>query len=264
MIVLWLLMLRAIGIEFRTHINDGIWASFFDGIFSIGSLLLAVFYGAALGNVVRGLPLGADHYFFLPLWTNWQVGAHPGVLDWYTVLSGVVALVALSVHGANYIVVKTDGDLNERARKISLTLTPVLLLLTLVSLVATISIHPGIVANYNALKIGYAIPVLVFASLVAVFVFQKGRREVAAFVSGGLYLALMLVGAVYSLYPVILPAIDPQYSLTISNSITASYALQVGLRWWVVGMIIALVYFVFLYRMFRGKIVLEGDGSYGD
>ncbi len=72
MMVLWLLMLRAIGVEFRTHIDDGIWASFFDGIFSIGSLLLAVFYGAALGNVVRGLPLGPDHYFFLPLWTNWR------------------------------------------------------------------------------------------------------------------------------------------------------------------------------------------------
>jgi cytochrome d ubiquinol oxidase subunit II len=264
MIVLWLLMLRAIGIEFRTHINDGIWASFFDGIFSIGSLLLAVFYGAALGNVVRGLPLAADHYFFLPLWTNWRVGAHPGVLDWYTVLSGVVALVALSVHGANYIVVKTDGDLNERARKTSLALTPVLFLLTLVSLGATLAIHPGIVANYNALKIGYLIPVLVFASLIAVFVFQKGRREVAAFVSGALYLAFMLVGAVYSLYPVILPAVDPQYSLTIANSITASYALQVGLRWWIVGIVIALAYFVFLYRMFRGKVVLEEHGGYGD
>jgi len=264
MIVLWLLMLRAIGLEFRTHINDGIWASLFDGIFSIGSLLLAVFYGAALGNVVRGLPLGPDHYFFLPLWTNWTVGAHPGVLDWYTVLSGVVALVALSVHGANYIVVKTDGELNERARKTSLALTPVLFLLTLVSLVATVAIHPGIVANYNALKIGYLIPVLVFASLIAVFVFQKGRREVAAFVSGALYLAFMLVGAVYSLYPVILPAVDPQYSLTIANSITASYALQVGLRWWIVGIVIAVAYFVFLYRMFRGKVVLEEHGGYGD
>jgi cytochrome d ubiquinol oxidase subunit II len=262
MMVLWLLMLRAIGLEFRTHIKDGIWASFFDGIFSIGSLLLAIFYGAALGNVVRGLPLGPDHYFFLPLWTNWGVGVHPGVLDWYTVLSGVVALVALSVHGANYIVVKTDGELNARARTTSLVLTPVLFVLTIVSLVATLAIHPGIVANYNALKIGYLIPVLVFASLIGVMVFQKRRQEVLAFVSGALYLAFMLVGAVYSLYPVILPAIDPQYSLTIANSITASYALQVGLRWWIVGIVIALGYFVFLYRMFRGKVVLENDGGY--
>lgn len=263
MMVLWLLMLRAIGLEFRTHINDRIWATMFDGIFSIGSILLAVFYGAALGNVVRGLPLGPDHYFFLPLWTNWQVGVHPGVLDWYTVLCGVVALVALCVHGANYIVVKTDGVLNERARKTSLVLTPVLFLLTLISLAATVSIHPGIVANYNALKIGYLIPMLVFASLIAVFVFQKGKHEVAAFVSGALYLAFMLVGAVYSLYPVILPGIDPQYSLTIENSITANYALQVGLRWWTVGMVIAVCYFVFLYRMFRGKVVLENDSGHG-
>jgi cytochrome bd ubiquinol oxidase subunit II len=264
MMVLWLLMLRAIGVEFRTHISDGIWASFFDGIFSIGSLLLAVFYGAALGNVVRGVPLGPDHYFFLPLWTNWGIGVHPGVLDWYTVLSGVVALVALCVHGANYLVVKNEGELNQRARKTSLVLTPVLFLLTVVSLVATLSIHPGLLANYHALPIGYAIPVLVFASLIAVFVFQNGRREVAAFVSGALYLAFMLVGAVYSLYPVILPAIDPQYNLTIQNSITADYALQVGLRWFSVGMVIALTYFVFLYRMFRGKVVLENHGGYGD
>ncbi len=264
MMVLWLLMLRAIGLEFRTHINDSIWATFFDGIFAVGSLLLAIFYGAALGNVVRGLPLGPDHYFFLPLWTNWRVGAHPGVLDWYTVLSGVVALVALSMHGANYLVCKTDGDLNERARKTSLILTPILMVLTLLSLVATVSIHPGIVANYNALPIGYAIPVLVFASMMGVIVFQKRRQEVAAFVSGALYLAFMLVGAVYALYPVILPGIDPQYSLTIQNSITATYALQIGLRWWIFGMVIALGYFVFLYRMFRGKVVVESHSGYGD
>ena len=73
----------------------------------------------------------------------------------------------------------------------------------------------------------------------------------------------MLVGAVYALYPVILPAIDPQYNLTIANSITASYALQVGLRWWTFGIIIALGYFVFLYRMFRGKVILDDDSGYG-
>ncbi len=263
MMVLWLLMLRAIGLEFRTHINDGIWASFFDGIFSIGSLLLAVFYGAALGNVVRSVPLGADHYFFLPLWTDWRVGAHPGVLDWYTVLSGVVALVALCMHGANYIALKTDGELNERARRTSLILTPVLLVLTLISLVATLSIRPELRANFNALPIGYAIPLLVFGSLVGVFVFQKGRQELLAFLSGALYLAFMLVGAVYALYPVILPAVDPQYNLTIANSITDSYALKVGLRWWTLGIVIALGYFVFLYRMFRGKVSVESSG-YGD
>ena len=132
------------------------------------------------------------------------------------------------------------------------------------SLFATLLIHPNLLANYNALPIGYLIPVLVFASLIAVFVFQKRRKEVAAFISGALYLAFMLVGAVYSLYPVILPAIDPRYNLTIQNSITSNYALQVGLRWWIFGMVFVLGYFVFLYRMFRGKVELENKGGYGD
>ncbi|HYX51927.1 MAG TPA: cytochrome d ubiquinol oxidase subunit II, partial [Candidatus Limnocylindrales bacterium] len=102
MIVLWLLILRGIGVELRLHMDSPVWRGFFDGCFAISSILLAVFYGAALGNVIRGVPLQKDGYFFLPLWTNWNVGRDPGVLDWYTVIAGVVALVALSVHGANY------------------------------------------------------------------------------------------------------------------------------------------------------------------
>jgi len=81
MMVLWLLILRAIGIEFRTHIDNQVWQSFFDAVFSLSSVLLAVFFGAALGNVIRGVPLAPDGYFFEPLWTNWKIGPHPGILD---------------------------------------------------------------------------------------------------------------------------------------------------------------------------------------
>src|SRR5256886_8132056 len=79
-------------------------------------LLLTVFYGAALANVIRGVPLGEDGYFFLPLWTNWRVGPAPGILDWYTAIGGVVALVALSLHGALYLAVKTEAGLQQRSR----------------------------------------------------------------------------------------------------------------------------------------------------
>jgi len=91
--------------------------TFFDGLFGFSSMLLTVFYGAALANVIRGVPLGADSYFFLPLWTNWRVGPSPGILDWYTVIGGVLALVALTVHGGLYLAVKTGGALQERARR---------------------------------------------------------------------------------------------------------------------------------------------------
>src|ERR1017187_8458520 len=142
MMVLWLLMLRGIGIEFRTHIGEPVWKGFFDVIFGISSILLAIFFGAALGNVVRGVPLQADGYFFEPLWTNWRVGAQNGILDWYTVICGVVALVTLVVHGSLYLAIKTEGDLNARARKVASWFWPVQVVLTVVSLIATVYILP--------------------------------------------------------------------------------------------------------------------------
>ncbi len=106
-IVVWLLMLRAVGIEFRVHVESAVWQDFFDVVFSVSSILLAVFFGAALGNVVRGVPLDASGYFFEPLWTNFKLGPQTGILDWYTVLTGVIGLVTLAAHGSYYVALKT-------------------------------------------------------------------------------------------------------------------------------------------------------------
>src|SRR5579871_6541596 len=93
MIVLWLLIVRGVSLELRNHIEVGVWRALLDGLFGLASGLLTIFFGAALANVLRGVPLQSDGYFFLPLWTNWQPGVHPGILDWYTVIGGLVALV---------------------------------------------------------------------------------------------------------------------------------------------------------------------------
>src|SRR5271154_6294350 len=74
MMVLWLLVIRGVALEFRQHLGGAIWPPFWDACFGLASLLLAVFFGAALGNVVRGVPLNSEGYFFLPLWTNFQPG----------------------------------------------------------------------------------------------------------------------------------------------------------------------------------------------
>src|SRR4051794_27846073 len=93
MIVLWLLMLRGVAIELRGHVDNPLWATFWDGMFFIGSALLAIFFGAAIANVVRGVPLDANGSFFEPLWTNFNPrNPTPGILDWYTVLIGLLAL----------------------------------------------------------------------------------------------------------------------------------------------------------------------------
>jgi cytochrome d ubiquinol oxidase subunit II len=262
MMVLWLLMLRAIGIEFRTHVDNPVWQSFFDVVFFASSTLLAIFFGAALGNVIRGVPLGPDGYFFEPLWTNFRVGVANGILDWYTVMAGVVALVTLTIHGSLYIVTKTEGAVAVRARGIALALWPVQLLLTLISLAATYFVRPQVMDNYRKYPVGLLVPLIVLASLGLVFWWTRAKKEKSAFVASAVYITAMLVGAVFALYPMVLPAsTDPAYSLTISNSAAGHHGLVVGVTWWLLGAVIAIGYFVFIYRMFRGKVHLE-SGSY--
>lgn len=263
MIVLWLLMLRGVGVELRSHVNDPLWWSFFDFVFSISSLLLAIFFGAAIGNVVRGVPLNADGYFFEALWTNFRVGTNPGILDWYTVLTGLLALVTLTVHGSHYIALKTEGEINARARRVAMFGWMMLVLLTALSLVATISVRPPILDNFRIRLWGWIIPALVFGSLVAMPVFERKGRDLAAFVASSAYIVSMLGGAAFALYPNLLPAsTNPSYSLTIHNAKTGAYSLSVGLVWWLIGIALAIVYFTFIYRSFRGKVVLDEEGGY--
>ena len=263
MIVLWLLILRGASIELRMHIDDRLWRSFFDGLFFVSSLLLAVFFGAALANVIRGVPLRADGYFFLPLWTNWRVGPQPGILDWYTVIGGVVALVALAIHGALYLAVKTEGELQARARTFVRRSWIVLFVITVISLVATIAVRSDTLANYYAYPVAFVIPARGACSLGwhVLFLPPRGGPQ-------GLRLLVRLScdhagGAAVSLYPRLLPSSgDLGHDLTVQNSISGPYALRVGLVWWAFGMVLAIIYFVVIYRMFRGKVTLDG-GGYG-
>jgi cytochrome d ubiquinol oxidase subunit II len=263
MIVLWLLILRGISVELRMHINMGVWRSFFDALFSLSSSLLAVFFGAALANVIRGVPLRPDGYFFLPLWTNWRVGPEPGILDWYTVIGGGVALVALAIHGALYLAVKTEGDLQRRARTFVRQFWGVLLALTVISLPATISaVRTDALANYLNYPVLFVIPLVVLVSLAGMILFCRKQADGKAFASSCAYLSFMLVGAAVALYPRLLPSSsDPARDITVRNALSGPHTLGVGLAWWSLGMVLALVYFTVVYRMFRGKVSL--DSGYG-
>jgi cytochrome d ubiquinol oxidase subunit II len=167
-IVLWLLLLRAVGIEFRMHLESQLWRDFFDTVFFAASALLAIFFGAALGNVLRGVPLGADHYFFVPLWTDFRPGPEPGVLDWYTVGAAVLALASLMLHGALYVAVKTTGGLQDRMRRIAVALAPAVLILAIAGLFASTLVRPSLLDNYRSQPVGWIFPALVAAGLALV------------------------------------------------------------------------------------------------
>src|SRR2546429_9790526 len=148
-IVLWLLMLRGISIELRSHIQNPVWVSFWDGTFFVGSALLTIFYGAAIGNVVRGVPLDKNGTFFEALWTDFNpYSANPGILDWYTILVGLMALAALIVHGASYIAVKVEGPLNTRSRLIARGALVATIVLTILTTIATFAVQPEMSRNY--------------------------------------------------------------------------------------------------------------------
>lgn len=263
MIVLWLLILRALGIELRKHLDSVVWKGFFDGVFFFSSALLTIFFGAALGNVVRGVPLTQEGYFFLPLWTNFRPGPQPGILDWYTVLIGLVAFVALTLHGSAYLAMKTVGRLSSRSRRITLLSWPVLALLTLVSLYATLRVRPEVMDNFHKYPVGYLIPVAVASSLALMAWVLWRRNDTVVFLASCAYLASMLIGAAFALHPYVLPSsTDPALSLTIYNSAGPRHSLSLGLIWWGFGMCLAIGYFVFIYRMFRGKVRPEDDHAY--
>lgn len=261
MIVLWLLVLRGISVELRNHIDVGVWRALLDGVFGVASGLLIIFYGAALANVLRGVPLQADGYFFLPLWTNWKPGPLPGILDWYTVIGGLVALVALTLHGALWLTIKVSGELADRARRAINPLCLQLVAVTVISLGATIAVRPMSLDNYFNSPVTFAVPVGVIASMGGIWYFNRKHQPVKAFLSSCLYLFFMLAGACWGLYPTLLPATTgADRDITLAKAISGPHTLAVGLAWWGFGMILAVGYVVFVYSKFRGKVDLHAEG----
>src|SRR5271165_1675267 len=108
-LILWCVLLRGISIEVGGHLGDRLWQEFWDAVFVFSNVLLAVLFGAALGNVARGVPLTADGTFYLPFFTNFGIHGNVGLLDWYTVPMALFCVLILTAHGATYLTMKTEG-----------------------------------------------------------------------------------------------------------------------------------------------------------
>jgi cytochrome d ubiquinol oxidase subunit II len=260
MIVLWLLILRGTSIEFRNHVKSAVWSPLWDFLFCASSTLLIVFYGAALGNVVRGVPLDASGYFFEPLWTNFRLGNEIGILDWYTILAGVLALLAIVQHGSLWVWHKTTGGLSERSAAVASGVWWGVLLLTALVTFVTFRVQPQVPENFSSMPWGYVFPLLAIAGFLGVKFFLHRRNSLRAFLSSCAYLLGMLTSVVFGVYPDVLPARNPVYSLTASNAKAGDYGLKIGLIWWTIGMILVAIYFTRVYRSFAGKVEVGASG----
>src|SRR5262249_45389194 len=109
--------LRGISLEVGGHINDRLWQGFWDFVFVVANFLLAILFGAAAGNLARGVPLDANGNFSMAFFTDFRTQGYVGLLDWYTVSVAVFAVVILAAHGATYLTLKTEGPVHDRSAK---------------------------------------------------------------------------------------------------------------------------------------------------
>jgi cytochrome d ubiquinol oxidase subunit II len=263
-IVLWLLIMRGLGIELRHHVDHPMWKRFWDVSFSAGSWLLAIFFGAALGNVIRGVPLSEDGYFFLPLWTTFTVVPEAGVLDWFTVLMAGVAASTITVHGANYIALKSDGELQARAANVARQVWWVVVATSAAACAASFALRPSLLHNYVEHPWGVLFPFLGLLGAVGIAYCNRRQAYFGAFLSSSLFMSAMLSATAFGLFPNVLPASTVEaHSLTVYNTKAGDYGLAVGAVWWTIGMVMALGYFTYLFYSFRGKVkVTSGHTGY--
>lgn len=261
MMVLWLLILRGISIEFRSHQPNPLWRSFWDGVFAFSSTLMAIFLGASLGNVIRGVPVDETGFFSGPLFTDFTPGVRPGVLDWYTVLVGLFTLAILAGHGGLFLAWKTTGAVHARSLAIAARVWVAVAILMALTTVATAAIRPNLYGTLSERPWVWLLVLLALGSLVSVFILVRRARELPAFLASAGYIVSMLGATAALVYPnILVSTLNPAYNLTIDNAASGGLAMKIGLYWWIPALVLAVGYFVYMFRQFRGKVEPDGDG----
>jgi len=253
-LVLWLLIFRGLALELRGQIDHVLWKQAWDTAFSVSSVLLAIVFGTALGNLIRGVPLNRDGYFFVPFWTDFQPGSDPGILDWFTVLLGLSSSVILAFHGANYLAMKTEGLLHQRVVSAAWILGWVSAGYTALTVMAVPLVQPSLALNFSRNPVVYLAPLIGAIALGYSLYFRLRRRDTSAFLASSVFIFLMLVSVMFGMYPYILVSTtDRALSLTVYNAATDSYGLTTGIAWFSGGFLLILAYQVYLYSQFLGK-----------
>ena len=252
MLVLAFLILRAVSIEFRSKRPAAAWRTFWDWVFGLASLLLALLLGVAFGNIARGVPIDAGHNIrFAPL----------GLVHPYALLVGVTAVAMLAQHGAIYLALKTEGDLQRRVRKATDRLLAAFIVLVAITGLATIIYAPHLAGPFRQI---WPLILPIGAVLAIANVFRENRRhnETAAFASSSVGIALLLATVGVGQYPAVLASsLNSSYSLTLYNSMSSQLTLTVMLIIAVIGIPLVIAYTVGVYWLFRGKVSL-GERSY--
>jgi cytochrome d ubiquinol oxidase subunit II len=260
-LILWCLILRGVSIEVGGHINDRLWQTYWDFIFVFSNFLLAILFGAAAGNVARGVPVDAQGNFSMAFFTNFDVRGHVGLLDWYTVSIAILAVVMLAAHGATYLTLKTEGPVHDRSQKWAKNLWIAVVPLLLVVLFESRIVRPDLPGR-GALSnpfwwIGLAVTVV---SIIALVPGLRPRRELRAFIGSNFVIVGLLATGAAAIFPVMLHStLAAQNSMTAYAVAAGSMSLHLAAIWWPMGFALAVFYFIFISRRYAGKVSVQRD-----
>lgn len=240
-LVLWLLVGRGLALELRHQVDHPLWRTACDTVFALSSAALALVFGVALGNVVRGVPLGPGGYFSLPL-------LH--ILNWYALLVGLFGVVVLGAHGARFVVLRGSGEPARRAARWANRLVWVEAALFVGMIWPTHEVRHEMLTNLTDDPWRLVFPIAAVAAIVAMLVLQRRRLWGRAFAASSLFIVALLTTMAAGLYPNVLPSRDGRpFGLTVHSAAAGHHSLTTALVWWPLGMALAIVYFVYAYRM---------------
>jgi cytochrome d ubiquinol oxidase subunit II len=261
-LVLWSFMLRGVSIEVAGHLADPLWQSFWDFVFAVANVLLAVLFGAALGNVIRGVPLDETGRFSLALFTDFGVRGHVGILDWYTLSVALETLLLLGAHGATYLTLKTSGEVHDRSDRAARWLWFAVAIGFPIVSVETWVVRPEMFAGLLARPLGWLALASIGAAAVLLVLGRWQKREGRAFAGSCTLIVGLLAALAVGVYPVILHStLAPHFSMTAEAAASNPKSLALALIWWPVAFLLAMVYFAFIARQYRGKVRPSQDNQ---
>jgi cytochrome d ubiquinol oxidase subunit II len=248
MALLCALIFRAVAIEFRSKSPSPRWRLFWDCSFAAGSLVSALLIGVAMGNIAWGIPIDARGEF---------AGSFLGLLNPYALLMGVTTVALFAMHGAIYLDLKTEGDLQARLRRWINPLIITFILCYVIATLATLLYVPHITEAFRRQPWFFGVAVLVVLAIANIPRTVNARQEFGAFLSSCAAMAGLMVIFGVGMYPnLVFSNPDAANSLTAYNSASSHGTLRTMLIIALIGVPVVITYTISIYWIFRGKVKL--------
>jgi cytochrome d ubiquinol oxidase subunit II len=261
-LILWCLILRGASIEVGGHFENRLWQSYWDFHFTLSSFLLALLFGAAAGNVARGVPLDAHGKFAMAFFTNFSVRGNVGLLDWYTVPIAISAVVILAAHGATYLTLKTAGVVHDRCQEYATRLWIASIPLLLVILIESRFVRPDLPGRALFNPFCWIGLIVIAASAFMLLSGLASGRELRAFVGSNLLIVGLLGTGAAAIFPVMLHStLAPENSLTAYAVASNPTTLRITAIWWPIGCALTVSYSILIARRYAGKVGIERDNE---